>query len=119
MFGNYDIRHAEDEVWNLFYVLQVSHLTHSVLSQNGFKAEYKKPGGILKPYSSGRIKFAVGRGAELSGGGGNIQDNLKLRNRSLNVESHLHIVHTDSSYLEFIFTKLSSMTVHTSCFIIP
>ena len=25
--------------------LQVNHLTHSVLSQNGFKAEYKKPGG--------------------------------------------------------------------------
>ncbi|KAJ7391065.1 Serine/threonine-protein kinase brsk1 [Desmophyllum pertusum] len=25
--------------------LSVSHLTHSVLSQNGFKAEYKKPGG--------------------------------------------------------------------------
>jgi len=25
--------------------LSISHLTHSVLSQNGFKAEYKKPGG--------------------------------------------------------------------------
>ena len=37
---------TERAILNLFYGLQVSHLTHSVLSQNGFKAEYKKPGGM-------------------------------------------------------------------------
>lgn len=44
----------------LFYVLQVSHLTHSVLSQNGFKAEYKKPGGMLKLASCGRLNIGEG-----------------------------------------------------------
>ena len=49
----------------MFFGLQVSHLTHSVLSQNGFKAEYKKPGGMLKLSSWGSLKIG-----ESEGGGG-------------------------------------------------
>ena len=37
----------QNKQWSfLNFCLQISHLTHSVLSQNGFKAEYKKPGGM-------------------------------------------------------------------------
>ena len=52
-------------IYDVFVInyFQVSHLTHSVLSQSGFKAEYKKPGGKHN-FNSYDLLFVYGTGQE-------------------------------------------------------